>query len=268
MNYSELLQSYIKKSNLTLDEISEKLSSYKLSATKQYLSKLQNGKTPPASDELNRALAEITGGDAESLLLAGHIEKAPPEVQDQLRAAHRYHIIFMLTKFLVDFLEYYRQFEIVDEYYLEKIEFANGEVLRELKYFLNTDGLKSYPELAAQTLAQIKRNFFQGQDKISYGSFDIDFTKYVDPNGNAIFDSNPYPEIVEMSIQADEAKRLKEIEERKAANLLIKKETLEQVNEKILFIEELENGLGIDITDPETRKKLKRAAKIAFIDED
>jgi len=81
MSYAELLKSYIRSSRLTLQEISESLNKRNLSASTQYLSKLQNGKVPPASKELNRALAEITGGDAEQLVITAYIEKAPSEVK-------------------------------------------------------------------------------------------------------------------------------------------------------------------------------------------
>ncbi|WP_379136068.1 hypothetical protein [Paenibacillus sp. sgz500958] len=87
MNYAELLKSFINRSKLTLDDISLELEKRGLSASKQYLSRLQNGKNPPASDALNRALAEITGGEIESLLLAGHIEKAPDEIKSILTEA-------------------------------------------------------------------------------------------------------------------------------------------------------------------------------------
>ncbi|MEK3987427.1 hypothetical protein MHB77_29280 [Paenibacillus sp. FSL K6-3166] len=87
MNYAELLKNFINRSKLTLDDISLELEKRGLSASKQYLSRLQNGKNPPASDALNRALAEITGGDVDSLLLAGHIEKAPDEIKPILAEA-------------------------------------------------------------------------------------------------------------------------------------------------------------------------------------
>lgn len=81
MRYKDLLKEYIKQSRLTLDEISAKLNKYGLTASKQYLSKLQNGKTPPASEKLNKALAEITGGDSNKLIWAGYIEKAPEDIK-------------------------------------------------------------------------------------------------------------------------------------------------------------------------------------------
>lgn len=42
----------------------------------------------------------------------------------------------------------------------------------------------------------------------------------------------------------------------------------EEENKKMKFFEELESELGIDLSDPLVQKALKRAAKIAFADED
>lgn len=84
MNYADLLKTYIKQSRYTLEEISELLLKKGLSASREHLSRLQNGKTPPASEELNRAIAEITGGDPEALIVAAYKEKAPPEVREIL----------------------------------------------------------------------------------------------------------------------------------------------------------------------------------------
>lgn len=81
MNYAELLKSYIKNSRYTLEEISDALLKSKHSASVQYLSRLQNGKNPPASEELNKALADITGGDPKRLVWAAYIEKAPEDMK-------------------------------------------------------------------------------------------------------------------------------------------------------------------------------------------
>jgi SOS-response transcriptional repressor LexA len=42
---------------------------------------LQNGKKPPASDELNVAIAKITGNDPIKLLMAAYINKAPDNIK-------------------------------------------------------------------------------------------------------------------------------------------------------------------------------------------
>lgn len=84
MTYAELLKKYIKESRYTLEEISGLLLQKGLSASREHLSRLQNGKVPPASDEINKAIADITGGDAEELIWCAYIEKAPEEVKNKL----------------------------------------------------------------------------------------------------------------------------------------------------------------------------------------
>ncbi|MCR8981600.1 hypothetical protein [Brevibacillus laterosporus] len=81
MRYSDLLRQYIEKSNLSLTQISDSLRERGYSTHKGHISKLQNGKLPPASEDLSRALAEITGGDPDALIIAAYEEKAPDEVK-------------------------------------------------------------------------------------------------------------------------------------------------------------------------------------------
>ncbi|UFU00333.1 hypothetical protein KO561_05120 [Radiobacillus kanasensis] len=81
MNYSELLRSFISSSGLSLSKISLLLKERGFSTDKGYLSKLQNGKIPPAGEELNRAIAEITGGDPEELITVAYLEKAPDNIK-------------------------------------------------------------------------------------------------------------------------------------------------------------------------------------------
>ncbi|WP_277547573.1 S24 family peptidase [Brevibacillus laterosporus] len=81
MTYAELLSSYIEKSNLSLSQISNALKEKGFSTDKGYISKLQNNKIPPAGEDLSRALAEITGGDSQKLIMAGYVSKAPEEIQ-------------------------------------------------------------------------------------------------------------------------------------------------------------------------------------------
>ncbi|MCM3274211.1 helix-turn-helix domain-containing protein [Paenibacillus elgii] len=76
-SYKDLLKEYIESSGLSLSQIEQKLREKGLSTNKTYISKLQNGKLPPAGDEINRALADVLGGDAEELVLIAYAEKAP-----------------------------------------------------------------------------------------------------------------------------------------------------------------------------------------------
>ncbi|WP_138756455.1 XRE family transcriptional regulator [Paenibacillus sinopodophylli] len=84
MKYSELLKNSIKKEKLTLNEISEQLENLGRKTNKIYISKLQNGKLPPASDNLNDVLAKILNIDPIELMTAAYREKIPPDVLKRL----------------------------------------------------------------------------------------------------------------------------------------------------------------------------------------
>lgn len=91
MNYSELLDKYIRESGLSLAEITKRMQVEKgIKIDRSYISKLRNDPKYPASDEINRALAEITGGNPTDLVLAAYYEKAPKEVQDTLKYSEHY----------------------------------------------------------------------------------------------------------------------------------------------------------------------------------
>lgn len=77
LSYHELLRQYIDNSELSLSQIESKLREKGLATNKAYISKLQNGKLPPAGDEINKALAEVLNGDEEELILISYAEKAP-----------------------------------------------------------------------------------------------------------------------------------------------------------------------------------------------
>jgi repressor LexA len=85
MNYFQLLKKRIEESGLTLEKIAEELEKHGFKVGKGYISRLQNGKVPnPATNELTRAIAKVINADAEELLLAAVIEKAPEELHNQL----------------------------------------------------------------------------------------------------------------------------------------------------------------------------------------
>lgn len=84
MDYSGLLNNYIKESGLTLSEICQRIEKKGISIDRSYLSKLKTGAKAPASDELSRAIAEVTGGDPEALVIAGYIEKSPEELKNTI----------------------------------------------------------------------------------------------------------------------------------------------------------------------------------------
>lgn len=84
MNYAERLKKMIKDSGLSLSQIADSLRDKGFSTDKGYISKLQNGRISPAGEDLNRALAEVTGGSAERLIFAAYMEKAPEGFMDML----------------------------------------------------------------------------------------------------------------------------------------------------------------------------------------
>lgn len=83
-SYTELLKGYIQESALSLSKICELLRARGFKTQKSYLSKLQNGKLPPASDSMNRAIAEVLSGDPIDLMAAAYREKMPPEVLERI----------------------------------------------------------------------------------------------------------------------------------------------------------------------------------------
>lgn len=78
MSYSELLKRYISQSKLSLSEIEEHMRSKGFASNKSYISKLQNGIHPPAGEDITRALAEVTGGDVNKLIIAAQMERLKP----------------------------------------------------------------------------------------------------------------------------------------------------------------------------------------------
>lgn len=81
MIYTEMLSDAIQRSGLKLDKIAELVCEIiGRSTSKNYLSRLQNGKVPPAGDKLNDALAEVLNINPIELKAAAYREKIPPEV--------------------------------------------------------------------------------------------------------------------------------------------------------------------------------------------
>ncbi|WP_438494981.1 hypothetical protein [Paenibacillus sp. IHBB 3054] len=85
MKYHELLTKYIDESGLSLGEIVIRAKHIGVEITKSYISKLKNGNKPPASEDITRALAKVTKGDAEALLMARYVDKAPSEIRPILK---------------------------------------------------------------------------------------------------------------------------------------------------------------------------------------
>lgn len=86
MNYSDILREAIERADLTLAQISRRLQAYGLKTNKAQLSKLQNGKMPPAGDKLNEALADLLNIDPIEFKAAAYREKIPAEVLEKLQS--------------------------------------------------------------------------------------------------------------------------------------------------------------------------------------
>jgi SOS-response transcriptional repressor LexA len=61
------------------------------------------GDVPPASDEVNRILAVVTGGDPDALIIAGYKEKAPAKIRDLLDQADN--ITALINKYIESLVE-------------------------------------------------------------------------------------------------------------------------------------------------------------------
>lgn len=273
MRYSDLLSKYIEDSGLSLGEIAIRLSNKGIKIDRSYISKLKNGNKPPASEEITRALAEVTGGDTDALLLAGYIEKAPDEIKPILTEASNTGELFALFGTLVMYVEEFRSKGKINEELLEKIEMFNNLFSVDYKFRLALGPLKEQPEYAVALIAQLKRHFLPMTNSITFRGTVIKLSDYVDEAGEPIFNNNPYPEMVKMAEEDyKEIRQANKMQIKESSNNSYFRSVAELKNEltqkKIQFFENLEDELGFDLTDPAVQKKLKRAAKIIFSEED
>ena len=87
--YYELLSEYIDKSGLTITELANQLKAKGFTTDRSYISRLKNNSTPPASDELNKAIAEITGNDCDQLIFLAYLDKAPDILNNFVNSAYQ-----------------------------------------------------------------------------------------------------------------------------------------------------------------------------------
>lgn len=85
--YAKLLKRGIVKKGLSLNQICFQLAKRDILLDRSLLSKLQNGKIPPAKDHINVALAEIIGINKNELRLAAARETIEPELFELIRNA-------------------------------------------------------------------------------------------------------------------------------------------------------------------------------------
>ncbi|MBW7474327.1 hypothetical protein K0T92_06190 [Paenibacillus oenotherae] len=187
--YAKLLSSYIKTSGKTLKEISKELYEEKnLSIDSSYISKIKTGKKPPASEDVNRALAEVLYGNPNKLVFAGYIEKAPNDVQetfseiDQMVDQILQSLVFNSTSpqlaVIIDHLRQFkidgfRPFCIFDQINLSEIGMGSRSVLIDTieivlkEEFSQRDKLKVIPYIL---------KFFRKlhEESISYGNQNLE----------------------------------------------------------------------------------------------
>ncbi len=82
MSYHKTLSEMIDRSGLTLKEIAAKCSDKGVRIDPSYISKLQSGNYSPASEEINKALAESCDRNPDELVYAAYIEKAPSLIKN------------------------------------------------------------------------------------------------------------------------------------------------------------------------------------------
>jgi ribosome-binding protein aMBF1 (putative translation factor) len=87
MKYHDLLKRGIEKKGISLTQISFRLAKKNICLDKSILSKMQNGKLPPAKDEVNIALAEILDINPVHLRVAAAKEILPSSLIDLIKSA-------------------------------------------------------------------------------------------------------------------------------------------------------------------------------------
>lgn len=87
MRYSELIEKGINDNKLSLSQVCMKLAKSDIWLDRATLSKLKNGKLPPAKDKVNIALASALGIDASSFRIAAAKELIDPELFELIKTA-------------------------------------------------------------------------------------------------------------------------------------------------------------------------------------
>ena len=85
MTYAEMLKKGIEEKGISLQQLCFQLAKREIWVDKAVLSKMQNGKLPPADDKVNITLAEILGIDSEQFRLAAVSEKLPKDLLNLIR---------------------------------------------------------------------------------------------------------------------------------------------------------------------------------------
>lgn len=87
MRYHTLLRKGIENKGLSLTQLTFRLAKKNICLDKSVISKMQNGKLPPARDEINIALAEILDLDVTQFRLAAAKEVLPKSLFELIKTA-------------------------------------------------------------------------------------------------------------------------------------------------------------------------------------
>lgn len=157
MPYSKLLQAYIDKSGLTLDEITERCKARGIDIHPTYISKLRNGTRPAPSEEISRVLAEVLEGNPDELIFEGYLSKTPLPIINLL---HRLQGIFSEIKEEVQaFISFVSRPENSQD--LERLSRSMGQTPDDTRrYLLNgASNLDKWPvELQLEFIASLLDN--------------------------------------------------------------------------------------------------------------
>lgn len=162
MDYGKLVKKYIEESGLSLGEIATKMGELGVKTDRSYLSKLRNNSKYPASEEVNKALAKVTGGDEDALIFAAFMEKAPEVAK-----------------------RYFSKISDLDSYLSKFADAINDDNLKELLGVINVDEKIELFKIIAEDATQQGMNinsFIIKESKTPYSSGTDDITPYIMDN--------------------------------------------------------------------------------------
>lgn len=82
MVYAKMLDEIIRKSGLSLRQLTKRCGDLNYEITPSYISQLKNGKLPPPSEDISKALASVCGEkNPMRLVFQGYLEKAPDVIK-------------------------------------------------------------------------------------------------------------------------------------------------------------------------------------------
>ncbi|MCR5482686.1 MAG: S24/S26 family peptidase [Clostridia bacterium] len=137
MNYAEMLDSIITKSELSLRQIAKRCAELELSITPSYISQLRNGKLPPPTAEVSMILAQACNSKEESkLIFQGYLEKAPDVIKEYMFASSQLNKVMLESLCKVDgnskvdenAIEYLRSLDILSTIEMSSKYITEGSI--------------------------------------------------------------------------------------------------------------------------------------------